>query len=426
MRHAICSATILALSLAALPAAEKPAKPVAEPAAKPRIVDCDAPVRSTKRGICANHLQKQDFAALAPGVTWFYNWFHQTGDIAPAELHFEFLPMVWGNSPERLAGLKSWLAAGNKPRAVLAINEPNLKGQAFITPETCATLYQQTREIADAHGIPTVGPHMSIGSAAGDSITAMDPIEKKNLTYTFMMPYLKAFMHFRGKNDLPGIGVHAYGDINELKWVVGALYKEFGKPVWMTEYAWWGAKDAKAELEYLVQATDFLESSPMVAGYAWFKERSDNAKIGLLQTKPGELTPLGRAYVDMPVHDADVYYRIPGRLQAERYVEAGGWEARLTDDADGFLHLRAGEAGGAFACNIAPAKAGEYKVQVRAGGGAGSLVIEVDGKRVGDVAIANGGWQTVDTTLRLRAGPQRLALKSSAKGQMVNWIEFSR
>lgn len=418
MRHATTSITLLMAALAALPAAEK--------AAKPRIVDCDAPLRSEKRGVCANQLQKQDFAALAPGVSWFYNWYHQTKDVAPAELQFEFLPMVWGDSPERLSGLKAWLQAGNKPRAVLAINEPNLKGQAFITPEACAALYQRTREVADPFGIPVVGPHMAIGSSAAASITAMDPLEKKSLTYTFMMPYLKAFMHFRGKNDLPGIGVHAYGDINELKWVVEATYKEFGKPVWMTEYAWWGAKDDKAELEYLVQATDFMERSPMVAGYAWFKERSTNTKIGLLQEKPGELTPLGRAYVDMPVHDPDVYYRVPGRLQAERYVEAKAFEVRLTDDADGFLHMRASEAGGALTCNIAPAQAGEYRVAVRAAGGAGSIAIESNGKRIGDVQVANGGWQTVTATLRLAAGPQAIRLVPSAKGQTINWIEFAR
>lgn len=421
MRNALTSSCLIAIALAALPAIQ-----AAEKAAKPRIVDCDAPVRSYKRGVCANHLQKQDFQSFAPGVTWFYNWYHQTGDEAPKELAFEFLPMMWGNDPDRLSGLKAWLAAGHKPRAVLAINEPNLKGQAFIAPEVCAELYAKTKAIADAYGIPTVGPHMAIGSSANDSITAMDPIEKKNLTYTFMMPYLKAFMHFRGTNDLPGIGVHAYGDINELKWVVDATYKEFGKPVWMTEYAWWGAKSDQAAREYLIQATDFLESSPKVAGYAWFKERSDNKRISLLESKPGELSALGRAYVDMPVHDADLFYRIPGRLQAERYVETKGMDLRPTDDADGFLHMRAGEAGGSVTCNIAPAKAGEYTVSVRATGGAGSIAIQVGGKKVGSVDLANGAWQTVTTRLHLAAGPQAIRLLASAKGQTINWIEFGR
>jgi hypothetical protein len=419
MRPAIISSCLIALAVAtAGQAAEKPVKP--------RIVACDDAVRSAKRGVCANHLDAKDFTVFAPGVSWFYNWFHTTNDVAPAALNFEFIPMMWGNDPARLTGLKAYLAAGHKPRAVLAINEPNLKGQAFITPEVCADLYRRTREIADAYGIPTVGPHMAIGSSAGDSITAMDPIEKKNLTYTFMMPYLKAFMHYRGANDLPGIGVHAYGDINELRWVVDATYKEFGKPVWMTEYAWWGAKSDKAALDYLVQATDFLEHNPKVAGYAWFKERSDNARISLLASKPGELTPLGRAYVDMPVHDADLFYRVPGRLQAERYVDITDMETRPTDDTDGFLHMRAGKAGAELACNIAPDKAGDYSLALRATGGAGTIAIQINERKVGSVAVTNDGWQTVSTKLRLAAGPQTIRLVMSAKGQTVNWIEFGR
>lgn len=397
----------------------------AEPAATPpRILACDAPVRSHKRGICANHLRVEDFTAFAPGVSWFYNWFHTTGDVPPDGLGFEFLPMMWGNAPDRIAGLKTYLDAGHRPRAVLAINEPNLKGQAFITPEICAQLYEQTRAVADAYGIPTVGPHMAIGSAAGESITAADPLEHKDVTYTYMVPYLKAFLHFRGKNDLPGIGVHAYGDIHELKWVVEATYKEFGKPVWMTEYAWWKAKDEQAALDYLVQATDFLESSPMVAGYAWFKERSDNPRISLLSPKSGELTALGRAYVDMPVHDANDYYRIPGRLQAERYATAAGMETRRTDDADGILHIRSSQAGGSLALNIAPEQAGTCTMAIRATGGA--IAVMSGDRTLATITIPAGSWQTGTATLPLPAGPQTIRLVAAAKGQNINWVEFSR
>ncbi|MBE7159383.1 MAG: hypothetical protein INR62_13290, partial [Rhodospirillales bacterium] len=70
-----------------------------------------------------------------------------------------------------------------------------------------------------------------------------------------------------------------------------------------------------------MQATQLLERSPNVAGYAWFKERVDkNPAISLFTKTQGELTPIGQAYVHMPVHDANVYYRLPGRLQAESYV----------------------------------------------------------------------------------------------------------
>ena len=74
-----------------------------------------------------------------------------------------------------------------------------------------------------------------------------------------------------------------------------------------------------------IQAT--IESMGMI------KERVEgNPKLSLLG-KSGELTKLGRAYVDMPVHDPLVYYRIPGKLQAESYTAAADPSIRLTSEA---------------------------------------------------------------------------------------------
>ena len=52
----------------------------------------------------------------------------------PANSGMEFVPMVWTDDPYRLDGLRDYLAAGNRPRQVLVNNEPNLRGQSFITP----------------------------------------------------------------------------------------------------------------------------------------------------------------------------------------------------------------------------------------------------------------------------------------------------
>jgi len=42
--------------------------------AQTRIVNCDAPVQSRKHGIGVNTMSAADFQALAPGVSWFYDW----------------------------------------------------------------------------------------------------------------------------------------------------------------------------------------------------------------------------------------------------------------------------------------------------------------------------------------------------------------
>lgn len=396
----------------------------AEPAI--RIVDCDQPVQSRKRGICANKLDDADFAALAPGVSWWYNWYFTPSSKPPAGVAMDFLPMVWGEDAKYLAGLEKYLAEGAKPRHILAINEPNLKGQAFITPEQTAALYARIKTVADAHGIDVVGPNMSLGSAAKDSVTAQDPLENKPVTYTFMNPFIKAFLHFADKAPVAALGVHSYGNIAELRWLVGMMHKEFNRPLWVTEFAQWKTANAAAAREYLVQATDLLESSPDVAGYAWFKERSDNKSISLFEPESGKLTVLGQTYVAMPVHDADLYYHIPGTLQAERYTTTTDADIHVTSDGDGFLQLNGTGKDTTATYQIQVDKAGSYTVDLRLSGvKSGAVAISAGTHELAKVAADQPGWQTVSTTITLPAGAQHVTLGFPAKGLALNWIRFT-
>lgn len=417
VRTLLCSL----LAVGSMASAAEGAKP------KPRIVDCDEQVQSRKRGICLNKFDDADFKVVAPGVSWWYNWYHDW-KTPPSGVAMEFIPMVWGSGAERMTGLEKYLAAGHKPRAVFAINEPNLKGQAFITPEETATAFTRIAEIAGRYKIEVVGPHMAIGSAPDASITAEDPIEKKSMTYGFMNPYLKAFLHYtdKAKTEVPAMGVHSYKDLGELKWVVDMMYKEFKRPVWVTEYAWWNAPNEKAARDYLIQATDFLERHPHVAGYAWFKERSDRKVISLLTPKSGELSTLGEAYVAMPVHDADVFYRIPGTLQAENYTAIEAADLKDTDDADGFLHLVSGGNKTSADYQVQVDKAGQFAVVFRVSGKKDDrLTLSANGRDLATVRLADGGWQSVGALIDLPKGLQRLHLAIAAKGVEVNWIGFS-
>jgi hypothetical protein len=395
----------------------------AAPASDIQILPCDQPVKSAKRGICLNKMDRADFMAVAPGVSWWYNWHYKDTQNAPKEANMEFLPMAWGDRKEDLAGLKSYLAS-NKPSVVLAINEPNLKDQAFIPPQQTARLYKDIKAIADAKGIPVVGPHMALGSPENGSITAEDPIEKKKVTYTFMSPFLKAFFHYMGDTEVPAVAAHSYGNFGELKWMTGMLHDEFKRPVWVTEFADWHAKDAEAEIDYLVQSVDFFERTPFVAGYAWFKERvGGNQKLSLLG-KSGELTPLGQAYVNMPVHDPKIYYRLPGKLEAERYVTMNGAEIARTKDADGFLEMRAMGPQNTIDYNVAPTSAGRYKVDFRfAAKNPTTLELLSGGKVLAKVDSTGTDWQNAQAAIDLPAGPQTLQFRSSAPVRL-NWINF--
>ncbi|MGH8046223.1 MAG: glycosyl hydrolase, partial [Chthoniobacterales bacterium] len=212
MKHILHSILVAALALSVAQAA-----PI-------RIVKCDENVPSKKRGICMNNMSAADFRALAPGVTWFYNWHFKSDSLPPAGVKMTFIPMVWGNRADALAALPAILAGANpKPPVVFAINEPNLKGQAFIPPKVTAEVFKKVAAIAAPFNVPVVGPHMAIGSGADSSIKAMDPLTNKVETYTFMVPFLKAFFHYMGATKVAAIGVHSYGNIGELKWSAGAV-----------------------------------------------------------------------------------------------------------------------------------------------------------------------------------------------------------
>ena len=394
-----------------------------------RIVASDAPVQSRKRGVCANELSGDDIKALSPGVSWYYNWHYAPPSGTPTDLkNFEFLPMAWGDRPEDLAGLKKYLAAGHKPRYVLALNEPNLKGQAFITPKRTAEVYQEIRKIADAHKIPVIGPHMALGSGEDASIGADDPIEKKKVTYTYMVPFLKAFLHYVGKTEIPAVALHAYGDINELRWAVAEMHKQFDRPVWMTEYAQWNAPTLEAAREYLILSTDFMERSSFVEGYAWFKERAnDNDKISLLSpNKSGELTMLGEAYVNLPVHDADLYYRLPGKLAAERYVTMSNMEIASGSEEGSRFQMTATGANATIDYNVFIEQAGEYTMKLRGGMRGGKIGVWRDGSELATVLLEGKPWQTVETKLKLDAGAQTLRLNVQRSGQTLGWIELTK
>jgi hypothetical protein len=391
-----------------------------------RIVNCDEKVASLKRGICENHLDEADFRALAPGVSWYYNWHYETKDVPPSDVPMEYLPMAWGDRPESLDGLDHTLQnAAKKPRVALCINEPNLKGQAFIKPEETAALYKKVKDVADKYQVPLVGPNMSLGSPTDGSITAMDPITNKQETYTFMVPFLKAMYFFLG-NDVkpPALGLHTYGNLGEMKWAVGEMHKEFNCPVWVTEYAEWNAANDNDEREYLLQATDFLERTPYVAGYAWFKERvPGNKKISILADESGKLTPLGETYVDMPPHEADIYYRIPGKLSAGKYVALDQGDILANSHND--ILVTASANGATADYNVQVDAAGTYKLCLKCMG-SGKIDVLENGQVLGSADISGSDVQVVEIPAQLPAGPQTLRIRFGASGTILSTIEFTK
>ncbi len=386
-------------------------------------------IQSRKRGVCVNKLSAEDSDVLKPGVSWFYNWHYESADARPG---MDYLPMVWTNSPDRIEGAKRYLDSKPKPRMLMGLNEPNLSGQANLNPEKAAEVWRELAGMAKAAGVPLTGPHMAINAPDKEIVKGYDPIQQKERNLSYMIDFLDAFFHHAGKDSTEGIGIHAYGNIWELKWAVGELHKKYGKPIWVTEFAEWRARDVNSEINYMIEAVDFMERAPHVAGYAWFKERFAKApnKMSLLDVESGKLTRLGELYVHMPVHDPEVFYPVPGRVEAEADVRMNGVKIEMTSDDDGWFNAGNIDAGDWMEYQLNVATEGTYTVNVRAVEGAATLRIAQNGAELAKVSVPKPEGDvkgaTGKATIRLAAGRQTIRVEAVTGGFGLNWLEFSR
>jgi len=396
--------------------------------AQTQIVNCDAPVQSRKRGIGVNTMSAADFQVLAPGVSWFYDWGVNNWTV-PTNAAMSYIPMAWNGNSGFQTSLSSYLAAGNRPWRVFAINEPNLKGQAFMTPSDTAVAFKQVKAICDSYNIPVICPHMAEGTAAVDSITAYDPIQGSNVTYTTQEPFLKAFFSYCSSNTPAtpaGISDHSYAGSGDLTYWTGLMHSDFPtQTIWVTEFNTSASSDAAA-LANLIPSVDYCERTPWIEGYSWYMSRLGGDPYNSLLNGSGVLTPAGQAYVQMPVHQTNLYYRIPGRLQAERYVTAANMNIVPTTDTNGLADMVSSASAGSVDYNIQVDSAGNYPMNFRVSGPVGQIRIYTNGTLIGLASATQTGWATVSTTasVPLAAGAQTLHIVLLSSGQHLNWMEF--
>lgn len=397
--------------------------------AEVRIVNSNAVVPSAKRGVAVatpgndrNSLSPTDFRALANGISWYYNW----GILPlnqPADLSISYVPMVYGAGSGYLATLQSYLSAGHLPWRVLALNEPNFIWESNLTPQAAASAIAQLRVICDLYGIPVVGPQMTIGTDPSMSVTAYDPIQNATVTYTYQENYLAAFDYYCGSSLPYGQATHSYGGSGEVSWITGVMSAARPtQPVWITEMNLGGASDYTNAVSNLMTTVDYLERTTSVEGYGWFMARISGDPYNSLLSADGVLTPTGQAYVQMPVHDANLYYQIPGRLQAERYVTTFGNGIAPTTDSEGFADMVCGVGGARLDYNLSILTAGSYAVSIRVTG-SGSIQIYQGSTLLGTATASSSGWSTVSTTVSLSTGSQTLRVVPSV-GQRLNWIDW--
>jgi hypothetical protein len=240
-----------------------------------------------------------DFAALSPGVSWWYNWGSTPNSSAPANATttyaMEYNPMLW-NGNFSASTVIAYLKANPSIKYILVMNEPNLVDQANLTPQQAAAIWPQYEAVAAQTGVEIVGPAMTWGTMAGyaDPVTWLD---------AFYAAYEAANANRKPQIDYLAFHWYDYGLASQLN----ALDK-YGKSIWVTEFANWHSQKDGAQIDTLAlqeaQMTEMVatcESRSDVFRYAWFTGRlNPDPHYTSLLGASGQLTGLGTTYLALP------------------------------------------------------------------------------------------------------------------------------
>jgi len=274
------------------------------PSLTPRVSAAPTPVataKSAKRGLAYNLSSSADLSAIARGVTWFYNWGttpnSALSDATIAASGVEYDPMLW-NGNFNATAVESWLSAHPNVHYILVMNEPNLTGQANLTPSQAAQMWPRYEAVAAAAKVKIVGPAMTWGTMPN----YQDPVKWLDAFYAAY----KA--NHGGRNpqiDYLAFHWYDYGLSSQLDRLT-----KYGKPFWVTEFANWHSQLDGAQINTLAkqetQMADMVstcESRADVFRYAWFTGRvSPDPHFDSLFGATGVLTPLGAEYLTLPHH----------------------------------------------------------------------------------------------------------------------------
>ena len=221
-------------------------------------------------------------------VGWNYSW---GGDYVSNQLAYvEFVPMAWGSASDAFVTKRKGYVNKGKCKRVLGFNEPDGKEQANMSVEKAIELWPLLESLKIPLGSPAV-----VDAENGEWLEQfMAEVENRGYRVDYLC-------------------VHNYGGGNaaEFKRKMTAIYKKYGLPILITEFAVadWKAttpannKHSKAKvLQFMKDILPWLEETEFIYGYAWFSFGQDSAAgcTSALFDKENNLTELGKYYADFP------------------------------------------------------------------------------------------------------------------------------
>ncbi|MDR2432508.1 MAG: DUF5010 C-terminal domain-containing protein [Puniceicoccales bacterium] len=408
-------------------------------------------VRSTKRGISFNILYEADFAQLEKGISWAYNWgasgYNTEFENVAKESKVAYFPMFW----DSLDVVKGWT---DKIRAykqvnpdciyLLAYNEPNLTNQANMTPVQAAEQWPQIKNLAQDLKMKIIAPAMNYGTLPDYN----DPIR-----------WLDEFFEQAGVsiNDVDALAVHSYMNSPAAVKSYIEKFRKYNKRIWMTEFSA-GEETVSVEdqREFMCSMLNYLESDPLIERYAWFKydggmavvEKS-NSKLRPSGNRKGELTDLGKIYINFSSFDKNLYYVPEQIIPAEHYNNCNASEIAGTDnsvrgpqvkvssdasgtsDASGILEVSDLYISQWMEYQITPETAGNHQLIFRYASEYGSrMKISSNGNEISEIELPKTGnnttWTTKTITISLGAEKQTIRIQPSEGMFSLNWWQYKK
>lgn len=233
---------------------------------------------------------------------WWYNWnSKRTDGVGDNYLSSKFVPMLWGNSDDRLGRLEADLASCNMPTRVLGFNEPDNEGQANMTTGEARTAWRALEKAAAVENLK-IGSPVTVGPDAWWMNRFMiDATELEN-------PDLKI--------DFVACHIYQNPDVGTFLDKIDALHDRWGKPVWVTETAVSAnfketpsgigtaksTKYTRAQVnQYITDLWPELQKRPWLERFAW-KTRNVNDNqmwFSALFNNDGTLTSTGELYASL-------------------------------------------------------------------------------------------------------------------------------
>lgn len=393
-----------------------------------------AQTRSYKRGLAYDIQSEKDIAAIAPGVSWFYNWDQKPK--ADKEVldkyEFDFIPMAWNDRFSK-ENIRKFLSDNPHIKYILGFNEPNFTKEANMTPTQAAAKWHLVEEIADEFGLKIVGPAVNYAPSNG-------AVKEGGVTYTDPIKYLDDFFAARPESRVDYIAVHCYMNyIGSLKSYIDS-FKKYGKPIWLTEHCGWeDGVTYSMQRNLLAESVLYLETNPDIYRYSWFIGRTDEEgewpHMQLFENEEGKLTELGEIYVNMSSFDEDFYYQPDEIIPAASYIDGHQWThlKRSSDVAEGLV-VHEFEGGNAYGgkrwvtYQFETHEEGDYQIEVRylpttTNATLSATISNKTEQSGGAAAHTVNEWGVATFDFTLLVGKYRVKLETVSGKMELSWLK---